>query len=132
MSESAASSHAPLKLAIKFALNVLLVYLLATYLSAYFLLDGGIRAYVIVGSLITLMNIFFRPVIYVLTLPLRLFTTIVAVIIIHGGFVYVVTLLTAKMDPNLVRLEIFGGPWGWIVIAVCLGLANWIMKEMFK
>lgn len=132
MSESEGSSHTPLKIVLKFVLNILLVFVLATYLSDYFLLDGGIRAYVIVGALITLLNMFFRPIIYVITLPLRFFATILAVIVINGGFVYVITLITARMEPDLVRLEVFGGPWGWIVIALSFGLSNWIMKEMFK
>ena len=126
------SSHTPLKLLLKFALNIVLVWVLSTYLGRYFSLDGGMPAYVIVGALITLLNIFFRPILNVLTLPLKLFATILAVIIANGAFVYVVHLVTLRMDPALVKLEIFGGPWGWIVVALCFGLANWILKEMFK
>lgn len=132
MSDSEGSSHAPLKLTMKFALNVLLVFAMSNYLSDYFLLDGGIRAYVIVGALITLLNIFFRPIINLLTLPLKLVATIVAVIIANGIFIYVVKLVTERMDPALVKFSVFGGPWGWIVVAMCFGLANWMLKEMFK
>ena len=126
------SSHAPLKLAIKFALNVVVVWAMATYLGQYFGLDGGMPAYVIVGALITLLNMFFRPILNVLLLPLKLFATIIAIMVANGGFIYVVHLVTLRMDPTLVRLEIYGGPWGWIVVAVCFGLANWVLKEMFK
>ncbi len=126
------SSHTPLKLLLKFVLNVLLVWVLATYVSQYFSLTGGIPAFVIVGALISLLNIFFRPILAIVTLPLKLVATIVAVIVVNGVFVYVVQLFTLRMDPALVRLEIYGGPWGWIVIACCFGLANWVMKEMFK
>lgn len=131
MSEQS-SSHAPLKLTIKFVLNVVLVWALATYLGQYFGLDGGMPAYVIVGALITLLNLFFRPILNVITLPLKLFATLIAIMIVNGGFVYVVHLITLRMDPALVKLEIYGGPWGWIVIAACFGMANWILKEMFK
>ncbi len=131
MSSSSNNSHAPLKLTLKFALNVALVWALATYLNQYFALSGGLPAFVIVGALITLLNIFVRPILNVLTLPLKLFATIIAVIIANGAFVYVVGLITLKMDPALVRLEIYGGPWGWIVIALCFGLGNWVMKEVF-
>ena len=132
MADSSNSSHTPLKLTLKFALNVVLVWALSTYLGQYFSLDGGMPAYVIVGALITLLNIFFRPILAVLTLPLKLFATILAVIIANGAFVYVVHLVTLRMDPALVRLEIYGGAWGWIVVALCFGLANWILKEIFK
>ena len=126
------SSHAALKLTLKFVLNVVLVWALANYMGQYFGLDGGMPAYVIVGALITLLNMFFRPILHVLTLPLKLFATLIAVMIVNGAFVYVTHLVTLRMDPNLVKLEIYGGPWGWIIIAVCFGLANWILKEMFK
>jgi uncharacterized membrane protein YvlD (DUF360 family) len=126
------SSHKPLKLVLKFAFNVLGVWGLTTYLSQYFGLEGGIVAYVIVGALITLLNIFFRPILNIITLPLRLFATIIAIMIVNGAFVYVIHLFTLRMDPELVQLEIYGGPWGWIVIAVAFGFANWVLKEILK
>ena len=126
------SSHLPLKLILKAILNVVLTWAMAEYVGQYFGLDGGIPAYVIVGALITLLNIFFRPILNIITLPLRFFATIVAVMLVNGVFVYVVHMITLRMNPDLVRLEIYGGPWGWIVVAVCFGLANWIMKEIFK
>lgn len=125
------SSHAPLKLVLKFALNVTLVWAMETYVSQYFGLQGGIYAYVIVGALISLLNIFFRPILNIITLPLRFVATIVAIMIVNGAFVWVVVQVTDRMNPELVQLTIYGGPVGWIVIAVCFGLANWLMKEMF-
>lgn len=129
---SESSSHLPLKLTLKFVFNVIVVYALANTLGQYFGLDGGIPAYVIVGALMSLLNIFFRPILNIITLPLRLFATIIAVMVVNGAFVYVIHLFTLRMDPGLIRLEIYGGPWGWIVVAVCFGFANWLLKEMFK
>jgi uncharacterized membrane protein YvlD (DUF360 family) len=126
------SSHLPLKLVLKFVFNIVVVWALANHLGQYFGLDGGIPAYIIVGALMSLLNIFFRPILNILTLPLRLFATIIAVMIVNGAFVYVIAQFTLRMDPNLVKLEIYGGPWGWIIVAVCFGFANWLLKEMFK
>ncbi|MBT4119998.1 hypothetical protein HOL63_01805 [Candidatus Peregrinibacteria bacterium] len=126
------NTHHALKLAIKSVLNIMLVWALATHFGQYFGLDGGVPAIVIVGALITLLNMFFRPILNILLLPLKLFATIIAIIISNGAFIYVVHLFTLRMDPTLIKLEIYGGPWGWIVVAVCFGLANWILKEMFK
>jgi uncharacterized membrane protein YvlD (DUF360 family) len=129
---SEGSSQLPLKLSLKFAFNVIVVWVLANYLGQYFGLDGGIPAYVIVGALMSLLNIFFRPILNILTLPLRLFATIIAIMVVNGAFVYVIHLFTLRMDPGLIRLEIYGGPWGWIIVAVCFGFANWLLREMFK
>ncbi len=129
---SSESSHIALRILLRALLNVLLVWLMATYLDQYFQLIGGWPAYVIVGALLTLMNIFVRPVLKILTLPFKLFATILAILLVNGVFVWLTVLIVQKMEPDLVRLEIFGGPWGWIVVATILGLGNWVMKEMLK
>jgi uncharacterized membrane protein YvlD (DUF360 family) len=126
------NTHHALKLTLKSLLNIGLVWVMDMYLGQYFGLSGGIVGAIIVGALITLLNMFFRPVLAIILLPLKLFATIIAIIISNGAFIYVVHLATQRMDSSLVQLEIFGGPWGWIVVAVCFGLANWMMKEMFK
>lgn len=129
---SESSSHLPLKLTLKFIFNVVVVYVLANYLGQYFGLDGGIPAMIIVGALMSLLNIFFRPILAILTLPLRFFATFIAVIAVNGVFVYVIQQFTLRMDASIIRLEIYGGPWGWIVVALCFGFANWLLKEMFR
>jgi len=122
----------PLKITIKAILNVALVWVMATYLDQYFALTGGWRAIVIVGALLTLLNLLVRPILAILTMPLKLFATILAVIVVNGIFVWLVHLLVLKMDPAIVGLEIFGGIWGWIVVASAIGFANWVMKEIIK
>jgi len=131
MSESSGAS-APVRILIKFGLNVGLTALLAVYLDEYFRMTGGLQAYVVMGSLLTLMNIIVRPILSIILLPLKLFVTILAIIILHGAFVQLAVMIVQRMDPEIITLEIFGGLWGWIVVAVILGLGNWTMKAMLK
>lgn len=126
------SSHLPLKLTLKFLLNVALVWAMSTYVGDYFALVGGIRAFVVVGALISLLNIFFRPILNIITLPLRFVATLGAIMLVNGAFVWVIEQMTARMDPALVQFDVTGGPWGWIVVSCCFGLANWVMKEIFR
>ncbi|MDO8468196.1 MAG: phage holin family protein [Candidatus Peribacter sp.] len=126
------SGSLPLKITIKAILNVALVWAMATYLDQYFALTGGWRAIVIVGALLTLLNLLVRPILAILTLPLKLFATILAVIVVNGLFVWLVHLLVLRMDPAIVGLDIFGGVWGWIVVAAAIGFANWVMKEIIR
>ncbi len=125
-------SSLPLKLVLKFALNIAIVWLLARFLDSYFFVSGGIPAYIIIGALITLMNIFVRPILLLITAPLRLIATIVAIILVNGGFLYITELVTARMDPEIIQFGIEGGIGGWIVVSIVFGFANWIIKEMFK
>lgn len=126
------SGSLPMKITIKAILNIALVWAMATYLSQYFDLTGGWRAIIIVGALLTLLNILVRPLLALVTLPLRFFAGILAVIVVNGAFVYLVQLIVERMDPTMVRLEIFGGLWGWIVVAVAIGFGNWVMKEILR
>lgn len=125
-------SSLALRLTIKFLLNIGIVWVLATYLDQYFAVDGGFPAYIIIGALITLMNIFVRPVLALLTLPLKLLATILAIIIVNGGFLYLTIKITDLMDPTIVQMEILGGIGGWIVVAIVFGFLNWLEKELFK
>lgn len=87
---------------------------------------------IVVGSLLTLMNIVVRPLLDLLTLPLKLFATILAVILANGIFLYIVTRITEMMDPSLVRLSIGGGVLGWVELALIVGFAHWVVKELLK
>ncbi len=132
MSEDSSNASLPVRILIKLALNVILVFVLANYLDNYFQMTGGIGAYVVIGSLLTLMNIIVRPILNILLLPLKLFATLLAIIIVHAVFVQLTVTIVHKMDPTIITLEIYGGLWGWIVVAVILGLGNWLMKVMLK
>lgn len=125
-------SSLPLKLLLKFVLNIGIVWLLAAFFDEYFFVSGGFAAYVIIGALITLMNIFVRPILLLITAPLRLFATIIAIILVNGGFLYLTTIIADRMDPELVQFGILGGIGGWIVISIVFGFVNWVAKELFS
>ena len=132
MTEESSNISPPVRILIKLALNVILVFVLAKYLDDYFQMTGGIGAYIVIGSLLTLMNIIVRPILNIILLPLKLFATLLAIIIVQAIFVQLTVTIAHKMDPTIVTLEIFGGLWGWVVVAVILGLGNWLMKVLLK
>ncbi|MFH1671127.1 MAG: phage holin family protein [Patescibacteria group bacterium] len=128
MSES--QSSLPLRILIKALLNFAVVWLMATYMDQYFQMTGGFVAVIIIGSLLTLLNMFVRPILDIITLPFKLFATIIAIILVNGVFVQLIHVISQEMNPDLVTLEIFGGLWGWTVVAIVFGVSNWIIKEI--
>lgn len=122
----------PLRIVTKFALNIALVWVLATYVSASFVMTGGLGASVVIGSLLTLMNIIVRPILHIITLPLKLFATVIALILVQAVFVQLIMMIVQRMDPAVVTLQIQGGLAGWALIAIIFGLANWAMKVALK
>ncbi len=113
-------------------LNVLIIWALSTYLGGYVHLTGGIWAAVVIGALITLMNMIARPILEVVTLPFKLFATLLAVILVNGVFIALIVFIASKMDPSIVTFTIGGGVGGWIVVALVFGFAEWIVKSVTK
>ncbi len=123
---------APSKLLLRLLLTILLVYLLSTFMDRTFFLSGGLPAYIIIGSLITLMNYIVRPVVNVLFFPFKLIFGIIGLIAANGLILWITQKIAERMDSSLLVLNIDQGIGGWLLLALILGLANWVMKEVIR
>lgn len=121
-------TSSPVKLILKAVLNIFIIYFLDTKLSQYITVFGGLRAYVIIGALLTLLNIFVRPLLNVISLPFKFISMLVTDIVVNALFLWLVYELTLQMNPNVVVLVITGGVTGWIVVSSVLGFFNWLVK----
>ena len=117
---------------LQFLLTIALLWAMNVYLSTYFAVTGGWTGLIIIAALLTLMNLFVRPVLNILTLPLKFFATLLAIILVNGVFLWITQWIVAKMDPALVGMEVRGGWLGWLLVAVILGIANALLKELLK
>lgn len=131
MSESRGLSW-PTKIAFQWVLTVGLVWFLSTNIDQYFFLNGGLAAYVIIGSLLTLMNLIIRPLLHIVFAPFHLIFGLIATILMNWLFLWIIIKITDQMNPALVQLTFNGGVGGWLVIAIVLGAANWVMKILLK
>lgn len=129
---SIAERSLPLRLTLKTLGNVLLVFAMNKIIPDYFVVFGGVPAFVIIGILITFFNFLVRPILDILTLPLKLTMNILATIVINGGILWLTWRLTLLMDPNLIALVIGGGIGGWIVASLVFGLCNWVLRKVLK
>lgn len=126
------SSSLPLHLIAHFALTFGMVWAMVKLIPQYFVVEGGWVAYLIVASLLTLMNILVRPILNVVTLPLKLFASILAIILVNGVFVWLTMRVVSIMDPRLISVSIIGGITGWVVVALILGLGHWIIRIILR
>jgi putative membrane protein len=122
----------PLRIALRSILTVTLVWALATYLPQYISITGGLAAFVIIGALLTLMNLLVRPLLDLALIPLRLFASLLAFLIVNGVFVWLTVWMAARMQPDLVTLHIVGGILGWAIVILLIGIANWLLKMILK
>ena len=117
---------------IRIALNAIVAWALNIYAPDYFIYSGGIPGYILIGILLTIMNLIVRPILNVVIFPLRILAASVAIIEVNAFFVYLVVELIARMDPTLVALQIGGGITGWLIVSTALGLSNWVMRFIVK
>lgn len=120
----------PVRLVLQFALTVLMLWLMTRYLSDYLVIDGGWMALPTVAALLMLLNMFARPVLKLVTLPLKLFMTVAAIILANGLFLWILERIAERFDPATATLLVQGGLGGWIVVALLLGLGNWILHHI--
>ena len=114
---------------IKIIVNIAVVWFLTNYFSQYFTLTGGLQGVVIAGLLLGVLNILVRPVLEILTLPIKLFATLIAVIIVHGVLIQVAVWLLQQPFNSTIVLTINGGLVGWVFTMCIIGVSNWVAKE---
>jgi uncharacterized membrane protein YvlD (DUF360 family) len=122
----------PTRIAFQWVLTIALIWLLSTNLEQYFRLTGGFPAYIIIGSLLTLMNLIIRPLLKIVFFPLHFLFGFIATIIMNWIFLWLILKIASQMDPTVVILGIEGGVGGWIVVALIFGIVNWGMKMVLK
>ena len=122
----------PTRLLVRFVANTALIWARATYRPAYVLLQGGIFAVFAVGALLTLMNTLIRPVLAILTFPLKLFGILLAYVALNAAFLWILTQVTVRFDTSAALLEIRGGVVGLGTVAVAISLLNWALKHLPK
>lgn len=120
---------APVRLLIHFLATLALVWVLDRVLNQYFVLSGGLQAMVVVAALVTLMNILVRPILTIVTLPLKFFAHILTLILVNALFLYLTLKIIDLMDSSVILLSIEGGIVGWVVVSLIFGFVNWALKD---
>lgn len=120
----------PLRLCLNAVLNSILTWALNAYPPQYITIFGGAGAYVILGSLLTLMNFLLRPLLNIVTFPLHLLFTLFTTIFVNVFFLWIAYQIALKMDPNVIAVTITGGISAWITLGLTIGIANWLMKHV--
>jgi len=127
--QETSSLSLPMRILFSAILTVLLVWAMNALIPQYFAVSGGIAGFVIIGCLITLMNLIARPILHVLTFPLKLFATLLALILSNAAFVWLTVRIASQMDPSIVTLTVADGFVSWMVVAIVLGIANLFFKH---
>ncbi len=120
----------PIRLILQYALTIVLLWALTQIVPQYLTINGSFMALPTLAALLLLLNLFVRPILKIVTFPLKLFMTLAAVILVNAGFLWILEKITDRFDPATASLVVSGGLGGWIVVALLLGLGNWILHHL--
>ena len=121
----------PLRITLRLILTIVLVWAMQIYLPQYVLVTGGLTAWIIIGILLTGMNLIVRPILQILALPVHLLATLLSFILVNIVFTWLTVWIIGKMDQGLAMFEILGIA-GWVVVPIVLGVANGVMKMLLS
>jgi putative membrane protein len=116
-----------LRIALRYGLTALTIYGLLQYTPQYLTLTPPIQGVLVAALIVAVLNALVRPVLKLITMPIGWVAGALAIIIVNGVFIQLVSMIADGL-PNLLQLEITGGLMGWVVIALALGISNWIVK----
>ncbi|MBC2715755.1 MAG: phage holin family protein [Desulfobacteraceae bacterium] len=76
------------------------------------------------AAVLGILNMFFRPVLFILTLPINVMTL--------GFFTFVINALMLKMASGLISGFTVTGFWTAIFGALLISIANWVLTAMIQ
>ncbi len=117
----------PTRLLLQVLLTTLLLWWMVTTFPQYVGIGGGWPGYAVVAIILVLLNFFVRPILDLLAAPVKFVAGLLGLIIVNAVFLWILTSITAKLDPSLASFEIRGGVLGWVVVAVVLGIGKMLI-----
>jgi len=103
----------------KTVLNTLLLFAATTFFSEYVHINGGLNVLVVSATILALLNMFVRPVIWVLTTPFRWLTLGLFNVVIHVCILWIADLLLPSISIR--------GTMSFILFSLAVALVNTII-----
>jgi len=101
---------------------------LAIYLAAYFIpgvtVSGNWKVFLICGLVLSLINVFVKPILKLISLPL--------IIITFGFFSLVINILTIWLLTKFVSQLNIAGLVALILATIVVSVVNWLVSFLFK
>jgi len=96
---------------------------IASYLLSGIEIDGFFSAF-FAAAILGLLNIFFRPILFILTLPINLLT--------FGLFTFVINALLLKMASGVISGFQVHGFWSALFGALVISVVNWLINSFIN
>ena len=125
-------TSAALKIIFRIVMNTGLVVFFQSSFPDFFILEGGVKAFVLTGLTLAFLNWLVVPILHVLSLPIKFFAWIVGFFIVNMAALWLTVWFITSLAIEGMSLTIGGGIIGWLVISFILGFGNWIVRAILK
>ncbi len=125
-------TSAALKLLFRLIVNIGMVVFFQSTFSNFFVLQGGVKALVLVGITLAFLNWIVVPVLHILSLPIKLFAWIVAFFLVNAASLWLAVWFITALQIEGMSLAIGGGIVGWLTLSFFLGIGNWFVRVVLK
>ena len=96
---------------------------IASYLISGIEVSGFFSAF-FAAAILSILNIFFRPILFILTLPINLLT--------FGLFTFVINAVLLKMASGVISGFQVHGFWSALVGALVISVVNWLLNSFIN
>lgn len=96
---------------------------IASYLISGIEISGFFSAF-FAAAILGILNIFFRPILFILTLPINLLT--------FGLFTFVINALLLKMASGVIEGFQVHGFWSAVFGALVISVVNWLLNSFIN
>ena len=97
--------------------------MIASYLISGIQISGFFSAF-FAAAILGILNIFFRPILFILTLPINLLT--------FGLFTFVINALLLKMASGVIEGFQVHGFWSAVFGALVISVVNWLLNSFIN
>ncbi len=118
----------PARILLRLLLNAAFIWLLARFLGTIFLMTGGFPAILLLGFLLTAIDLLIRPFLSLITLPLRLFLSILNTLVLSGLSLALLMVISREFPPSVLTLALGGGLRDLLLLIAIFGLRDVFLR----
>lgn len=118
----------PSRIVLRLLLNCAFILLLARSPGTAFLVTGGIPAILLLGFLLTAIDLLVRPFLSLLTLPLRLLLSLLNTLVLSGLSLGALVLISGEFPPSVLTITIAGGLRDLFLLIAIFGLRDAFLR----
>ncbi len=108
--------------------NSLALYGVTYFLPSKIIVEGGISAFILIGFILGVLNVFIKPILKIISLPFMIVTLGLFVVLLNGLILYFAENMVNFINGSTIKIMIEGGPLTYVWVALIFGFFNYLIN----